>query len=317
MKALQPWKFEDDNPIPPSVLNLARAAIQRDLDDLRSRRWAHPPSVIPFDDLDEADGDAERAIIFTPVWDVEIEALQVVLHGDDNAGGAAEVTFTITATGIDGWQDIEIATTDEATAAHYITNRRMKLAADQQVTISVDSAAAAWRITRCDVILHLRGDRYEGSQPTRPTFTPAKMESPDADVCINTFVDAVAAAVAAEDDDGNKSWPHIGVYVRRNVASAEGGSGTFPVPLMGQTIARVEGHATHSAAVTMAVVLKNAGVDVARLSLLTSNEDATTSDSSDVDEDATDDPTNTNGLDVHLDSNSATALKVYAVVHSR
>lgn len=219
-RPLQTQIFRTGEHLAPSKLNAAEQAVMKDLEETVSRRYTHSPVVFPFGALDEASGAGEREMKFKPPWDMTIEYAELILYGDDNNAGVAAVTLTMTATGITGWEDLEIVvpaggSTTEESERYASSNAMMSVAANQDVVMSLDSPAATWRTTRADLVLHVRFDRHLAAPPVGARLTRWKTEAPDA-----TQVSGFSTLLTADVDDdataANKTHGRMEVIAKQN-----------------------------------------------------------------------------------------------------
>jgi hypothetical protein len=264
MRAMQPWALREGEPLSPTLLNRAKQASLRDLRDLRARRVSHTKTLVPFNDVDETDGTAERSKLFQAPWALEIESLEAFVYGDDNDGGNAEVDFTFTATGIVGWEDFTVRASSEDLEVRFTTNRRMRIAANQEVVISFTAAPVSgttWRITRGEVQLAIRGDRYEGAPPAEPAFTPHTLAASDPDD-VNVFCDELATAV--DDDAAHTSFPAVLFVARDNLSSiVSTENGSTRLALAGRSIHSAHGYAVVASGTdALFNILDEAGVSI-------------------------------------------------------
>lgn len=155
----------------PSRVNDAWNHARQDGRDVTSRRYMRTPVVIPWGEFDQADVSSYAGLLdmyLKPPFGVMLTGLEVVANFSDGSSGAC--VGTLTATGIDGWKDVEFTSDGTiATDVLEVLSRDMRIDAAQEVKLSVSFDTATYTVERLDVVLWMEADRLQGgtSRPMR------------------------------------------------------------------------------------------------------------------------------------------------------
>lgn len=165
MKSLPSHLFRTGGIASPSAFRRAHEGMRRDLEHVVGRRYTHPTFPFSWVSTSKTSAAAQKRRTFKPPRAIEIMGIELEVAGDDNAGGAC--TFTVSATGIDGWEDIEVEASDD-TAFVRVSNFTMRgtVAANQEVVFTLAGSAAAWTAKVANLIVHYRHDRHAGQKPS-------------------------------------------------------------------------------------------------------------------------------------------------------
>lgn len=125
--------------------------LRRNTERVQAKRYYHSMCRIPFDDIDNTDGTAEKQIYIRPPFDVNIDFVELRVKG------TADKTFTVSATGITNWANIQV-TADGATLVETLANNQCSIDANTECVFTI-SADGTWSIEVAELILHIRKDR--------------------------------------------------------------------------------------------------------------------------------------------------------------
>lgn len=151
MKNLSLELFKSDEIVSPYRTMRMFEALRRNVERTQARRYYHTACRIPFDDIDNTDGSAEKQIYIRPPFDVNIDFVELRVYG------TADKVFTVSATGVNNWTDISV-TADGSTFVETLLNNQCNIDANTECVFTI-SAESTWAITSAELILHIRKDR--------------------------------------------------------------------------------------------------------------------------------------------------------------
>ncbi len=125
--------------------------LRRNVGRVQARRYYHTACRIPFDDIDNTDGSAEKQIYIRPPFDINIDFVELRVNG------TADKVFTVSATGVTNWSNVSV-TADGSTLAETLLNNQCSIDANTECVFTI-SADGTWAITNAELILHVRKDR--------------------------------------------------------------------------------------------------------------------------------------------------------------
>ena len=130
-------------------------SLRRDLERVQARRYYHTACRIPFDDINNTDGSAEKQIYVKPPFDVNIDFVELRVFG------TVDKVFTVSASGVTNWEDISV-TADGAGFVEALSNNQCGIDANTECVFTI-SSDGTWSITAAELILHVRRDRGNSS----------------------------------------------------------------------------------------------------------------------------------------------------------
>lgn len=143
--------------------------LRRNVERVQARRYYHTACRIPFDDIDNTDGSAEKQIYIRPPFDINIDFVELRVNG------TADKVFTVSATGITNWTDVSV-TADGSTLSETLLNNQCSIDADTECVFTI-SADGTWAITSAELILHIRKDRGNAATAFNKPAINAGVES--------------------------------------------------------------------------------------------------------------------------------------------
>lgn len=173
MRALIPHTFRTSETLDVDRMNDNFRALGRNLDDVARRRYTHSTMRKQWTAISNTHSDMHRELRFSPPFDVEIVAIEIIAYGTDGA----TITFTNTAN-VTGFRDQEITCAGATTRKSFEglvaapTSARVASGADARIGWSVDTGT--YTIDRLDLLLHVRTDQHAAGLPE---FDPAMLDA--------------------------------------------------------------------------------------------------------------------------------------------
>lgn len=204
---------------------------RRDARDIVNRRYMRTPCIIPFGPFDNTAVGSYSGLanmIIKPPFATMLRGVEVVANF--TTGGSN--VMTISATGIDGWEDIEVTSTAMNTDAIVISSRDMRIDAAQEVVITASFDNATYTVERLEVTLWVEADRLQDgtSRPLRGatnTIADAGLVTGDTTAADLNAIDTdydnnFNASTGAEKQAENRRLTRITVHVRADNTNTVG-----------------------------------------------------------------------------------------------
>lgn len=201
--------------------------MRRDARDIVNRRYMRTPCIVdfgPFTSAEVTTYSGLATMIFKPPFATMIRGVEVAANFTTSGSNV----MTISATGIDGWKDIEVTSAGMDTDATVILSRDMRIDAAQEVVITATFDNATYTVERLEVTLWLDADRLQGGtdRPLRGSnqMTNAGLRTNEPDSSTYTAMDDdfdvnFNASTGAEKDSANRRLTRITFHRRSDNAN--------------------------------------------------------------------------------------------------
>lgn len=230
MRNVQSQLFETGAALSPTQLNRAKKDVVDALNDLVAQRYVRSTASFRLGPLTQADGVGYREVRLRPPYELRLDAIRFYLKNQTTV--ASGIIVTISATNIDGWEDLVLEEEDLIGGQEQVFGvfRDMRIPANTSVTLTVTvTGAATWSFDMFDVEFDVICDRIKGVAPVTDILAPEKAGTA-VSANINAFDAARAAAEAADASVDNNRLIRMMVFdFGRDFTLTSGQNDAIPV----------------------------------------------------------------------------------------
>lgn len=169
MKAIPTQFWRSGEILSPTSIRRQMDGMVRDVDEASDLRYTYSQFIVPFMSLQNSDSSAVRSIYIKPPFACDVLSVELAVAGDDTAGG--DCTFTLSATGITGWEDVTVVNGSQSAFERTRSVQRGSIANGQEVAFTLSGSTASWITNHAYAIVSIRTDRW-GGQRTRQLVPP-------------------------------------------------------------------------------------------------------------------------------------------------
>jgi hypothetical protein len=143
------------------------------------------------------------------------------------------------------------------------SNRAMRIAANNEAVFTISGPASGWRVTRCELVLHIRTDRYKQAQPAAPALGRVKAGGVPA-AADGTGLSDIGTTLIAEGTGGvHTGAPRIVVVTRRDTSGISGPGDAHQIPGGAGVLAKMDMYVVSGNTATVYLYVTNASSVVA------------------------------------------------------
>lgn len=193
-----PFKIRTGHTLSPTRLTTNFERLAGFVEQSLALKYTESDIVLDFSGWTETSTDTQRSFLLKLPLAYEIVGTEVVIYAATGVSASVECRLTGTGNAPTGWEDTDdLASAGATTRARQVAKRRATVAASTEMRVTLETTAAgAYTLTRCLVILKIRHSRAPAS-----TYGPAdapRFIGPTNVGDVNAAFTALETAVAAD-----------------------------------------------------------------------------------------------------------------------